>query len=175
MLRTLGDIYEYTNEKLLGGELSDISDVIEFLEECQNVICDKDPLEAPIHYVELTTNSITLPSDFQCLRKIVIDDAEVQPQEMWGGSLTLPSEYSTGEAKMYYYRKPTALNPDDLTQEPDIDQRYFPAMAKYAAQMYYLTDDDVEVSSQWKNSFFDSLAVFNKKTQNKQSNFKNLW
>lgn len=175
MLKNLGDIFKYTSEKLLSGELDSIDDIIEYLEECQQLISEKEPLEAPILTISLQNNSITLPSDFMKLKKIVINDAEVEPVQKWNNVITIPIKYSSGEAKLFYFRKPTPLDPFNLNQIPDIDPKYYSIMAKYAAKMYYLVDDDEDMMKSFKDSFFESLTMLGSKQSNKQSNYKNLW
>ena len=72
MLKTLGDIYNHINDKLLDGNLDSIDDIIEYLEECQQFICERDPLEAPVAKLALNSSSFTLPEDFIKLRNPIV-------------------------------------------------------------------------------------------------------
>lgn len=176
MLQTLGDIFDYTKDILLQGEISEISEIIEYLEEAQQIISEKVPIEAPIYSFTLTTNQFNLPTDFYKFRKLKIDDVEVQPEEQWNGVIYLSDNYETGSfaAKLYYYKKPTALNPNTLSQVPDIDPKYYPQMAKYAAEMYYLVDDDSEMQQQFREKFNTSVGTYSN-ANNSVSRFKNIW
>jgi hypothetical protein len=175
-VKTLGDLYKYTNEKLLQGELDSISDVIEYFEECQHIVAGKFPIEAPKLTVALTTNEITKPADYQELRKIMINGASVAPVDVWGNTIELPAKYVSGDATLYYYRKPAALDPDNLNQVPDVDGRYLPLMAKYAAKMYYLADDDSEMREAYRNEFIENLLNLGDVNKNKKrSNYSNIW
>jgi hypothetical protein len=175
MLKNLGDIYKHCNEKLLEDQLNDISDIIEYLEECQNIIVEGDPLEAPIVTITLSGNSFDLPENFKTLNKVVQIDT-ITPVEIWANVLYLPSTITSGDVKLYYFRKPTALDPDNLDQVPDVDPKYYPLMAKYAAEMYYLVDDDEDMRAAFKDSFFQNYSLIaNKKSTDKKYNFTNLW
>jgi hypothetical protein len=176
LIKTLDDLYKYTNEKLLQGELDGIDDVIDYFDECQQLIAGKFPIEAPKITVTLTTNEIAMPSDFQELRKIVINSTEVNPTDIWGETIDLPKEYTSGEATLYYYKKPNELDKSNLNQVLDIDSRYIPLIGKYAAQMYYLTDDDPEMREAYRTSFIESLSEIGNINKNKKrSNYKNVW
>ena len=179
MINTLGELYNYTNEILLQGELDSINVVIEYFEEAQQMIALQDPIEAKIT-IPLTSNVIILPADYQDLCKIKVDyenmQIEVIPAEIWGSEMTLNPLYNTGNAYLYYYKRPTLLNPSNASQVPDIDSRYLPQIAKYAAKMYYLVDDDQEQAEEFRKSFFDTMTYYNKLNGNSKSfNFRNVW
>lgn len=175
MIKTLGDLYNYTNS-LIEDELQGIDDVIEYFEECQHIIAGKFPIEAPKMVITLTSNEITKPADFHTLRKIIINGYEVTPVDIWGNTIELPSEYNSGEATLYYYKIPTELDRNNLNQVPDIDPRYLPLMGKYAAKMYYLKDDDPEVREAYRAAFIESLNYLGDVNRNrKKSNYINLW
>jgi hypothetical protein len=176
MLKTLEDLYNYTNERLLDGNLDSIDDVIEFFEECQQIITEKYPIEAPKLNILLTSNEITKPANFKDLKKIIIDDAEVNPVEIWGDTITLDERYNTGNAVLYYYKKPAELDNTNLNQVPDVDSRYLPLMAKYAAKMYYLVDDDEAMREAFRMNFIEQLvSIGNINKNGKRSGYKNIW
>lgn len=172
-MKNLGDIFKHTNEKLLEGSLGDVAEIIEFLEECQQKININDPLEAK-RTVSFADGELILPSDYLKFKKLKIDGKYVEPLEEWAGVLTLPSDYVDGTAEFYFYRKPAALDPLNLDQVPDIDPRYFPSMAAYAAKMFNLVDDDEDLREAFKAEFFDGLATF-KKSKTSTTTFKNVW
>lgn len=174
MLQTLGEIFNHINDQLLDGELESINDVLQFLEECQQRLSIKYPIEAPIVSLTLTSNEITVPADLQKLNRITVDGVKVAPTEVWGDVIYLPTAYKAGTAKLYYYKKPTALDPGNLLQVPDIDSRFFPAMAKYAASMYYLVDDDSDMREAFRSAFYadmDGISV----SKETKCTFTNLW
>jgi hypothetical protein len=182
LIKTLDDLYKFTNEKLLDGELSGVDDVIEYFEECQQMIASKYPIEAPKVTLTLTSNVITKPLDFMSLRKIVWIERhqQVNPLDIWGNEITLPEHLTYNNPSVtvdfYYYKKPAMLDADNLEQIPDIDQRYLPLMAKYAAELYKLADDDTEAKDAYRQSFQDSLVMFgNLNMDRKRFNFNNVW
>jgi hypothetical protein len=176
LIKTLGELFNFTNEKLLDGNLDSIDDVIEYYEECQQLIADIFPIEAPKLTIVLTSNEITKPADYKSLKKIVINSTEVLPQEVWGNVITLSASYKSGEATLYYYKKPDELIKSNLNQVPDVDSRYLPLMAKYAAKMYYLVDDDEDMREAFRTDFISQLnSIGNVNKNGKQSNYKNLW
>jgi hypothetical protein len=175
MLKNIGDIYNYTNEKLLSDELTSVNDIIEYLEEAQNIIVEKFPLEAPIFSLTLTNNQFTLPDDFAAINNLTVDKAAVTPDDVWNKVVTLPKDITSGSLELRYYRKPNALDPSNLAQIPDVEPRFFIMMAKYAAKMYYLADDDAEMREAFKTDFADNLNFYSNPTVNRKSNFKNLW
>jgi hypothetical protein len=175
-LKTLGDLYNYTNYRLLEDQLDSIDDVIEFFEECQQIITGRFPIEAPKLNITLTSNEIPKPDDFQSLRKIIIDGHEVRPVDIWGNIIELPKNYNSGEATLYYYKKPAALDKNNLNQIPDIDSRYLPIMGKFAAEMYYLSDEDPENRAEYRTAFIESLNRLEDVSNNRhKSNYTNLW
>ena len=174
MLNNLGEIYNYTKDVLLQGEIDDIAEIIEYLEEGQQRISERVPIEAPIYTVTLTTNEITLPADFKKFKKLKVDDVVIEPDEVWAGLMTLPATYTTGTAKLYYYKKPTALVSTNLAQVPDIDQRYYSTIAQYAAEMYYMVDDDTEMQQKFTSKFFESIEIYGN-SKNTVSKYKNIW
>jgi hypothetical protein len=174
MLKNLGDIFTYLNEKLLDGELDDITDAIEYLEEAQNIIAEADPIEAPILTITLTGNSITVPTDFLRINKVMQNGAPLNSVSLWANTLNLP--VSTGDIQIYYYKRPTPLNPASLDQVPDIDSKYWHHMAQYAAKMYFLIDDDEDMRKAFKETFLESVTLLSsKKKTSRETNFKNLW
>ena len=176
-MKTLGDLYNYTNYRLLEDQLDSIDDVIEFFEECQQIITGRFPIEAPKLNITLTSNEIPKPDDFQSLRKIIIDGHEVRPVDIWGNIIELPKNYNSGEATLYYYKKPAALDKNNLNQIPDIDSRYLPIMGKFAAEMYYLQDEDPENRGEYRAAFIESLNRLGDGINNNRhkSNYTNLW
>lgn len=166
MIKTLGELYNYTNDILLQGELDAIDDVIQYFEECQQMIATKDKLEATQTYI-LTSNSITVPTDYLGLQKIKITgctnvaDGIYTPDEMWGNDIEMADYINNGTLKLYYYKNPTELDKNNLSQVPDIDYRYLNSMAIYASEMYYRNDDDPEMREAFKTSFFQGLSYFN--------------
>lgn len=175
MLSNIGDIYNYLNTTLMKSRLTEITEVIEFFEEFQQIIAStKGKIPADELTFTLTTNSFSLPNDFQALRQFTVDDYTVIPTEIWKGTVTLPTNITSGTAKLKYYKKPTALDSSDLTQVPDIDSRYYYAMAKYAAEMFWLAKDDPDRIAAFRQAFFDSLTRY-ASYDNTITNFFNTW
>ncbi len=171
----LGEIFTYLKDTLLQGAVDEISEVIGYLNDAQDLISDKFPIQAPLYTTTLTTNSLTLPNDFKSLKKLKIDDIEIDTYEdPWAGELELNENYTSGTVKLYYYKKPTQLDATDLDQIPDIDARYWNAMAEYAAKVYYLVDDDDDMLKKFRDQFYETLASIStaKKTITR---FKNVW
>lgn len=175
MITTLGDIFSYTN-KLLDGNLDDISEVIDYMEEGQQLIALKYPIEAPVLNITLATNSFNKPADMAQLKKVVIDEKEVPIDDVWEDKIYLPKAYIEGIASIYYYKRPTALDSINPLQVPDIDKLYLPLIAKYAAKMYYLQDEDTEMINEYRNEFMIQLNDIGKINNNtRKSNYKNIW
>ncbi len=175
MPNNLGEIYTYLNTNLLDGELEGIDGVIGYLEECQQKISEKFPIEAPILSVILESDTIAVPVDMRQLVKIVVDDNRIQPKEVWGGTIYLPAGYQTKTAKVYYHRKPTVLDPLNLSQVPDVDSKFFNIMADYAAQRYYLADDDEDMRAKFEKAFWDGMTAFSGTGKVRESNYTNVW
>lgn len=174
MLRNLGEIYNYTNDRLLEGELEDISDVIEYFEEFQNKVTVRAKLEAPPYTVALTSNVLVVPENFLSLARLKVDGKPVVVEEVWGRELSLQKDITTGSATLYYYRRPTPLDPENLSQVPDIDSRYLYAMGQYAAKMYYMVDDDDDMVEKFKESFFEGMTIYST-SKNTVTKINNVW
>lgn len=181
MIKTLGELYNYTNDILLQGELDSIEDVIQYFEECQQMIAIKDPLEADQSFT-LTSNVITVPANYRKFHKIKITgctnvaDGEYVPEEMWKGEITMPSYIDNGTLKLYYFKNPTELDANNLNQVPDVDYRYLNSMATYAAEMYYRADDDPDMREAYKEAFFRGLSYFNGiNGTEKPTKIRNVW
>jgi hypothetical protein len=157
----LGDIYKYANETLLGSSLDNISEIIVFLQKAQDIIELKCPVKAPKFTTILTTNSFLLPADYWKLHKkgVRVNGVKVENLEKWAGNMYLPSSYTSGSLEMYYYKRATPLDYKNLNQVPDIDARYHPAMAEYAAKMRRLVGDDEQMKL-FEKEFASSLAYF---------------
>lgn len=175
MLNNLGDIYNYLSQNLLQRSVKSIDSVIDYLEEAQQKIAQKWPVQAPVFTTTLTTNSFTLPTDFDKLVKATVKGVEVNPEMIWQGEMTLPSAYNEGELKLWYYKKITPLNKANLAQVPEIDQRFFPAMAKYAAGMFYVVDDDPEQQRAFDEAFMKELTGMAEVGKPKVYQLNNLW
>lgn len=158
-MKTLQDIYTYLNDRLLEGNLGGIKEVIDYLNEGQTLISQKFPVEAPKLTVTLTTNSFSIPSDMETLKKIKRGTTELTEIEMWAGIITLNSNIKDGTIDVYYYKTPTPLDDTNVSQVPDIDSRYFYALAKFAAEAYYLVDDDPEMREAFKAAFVNNLST----------------
>ena len=158
-MNTLQDIYSYLNDRLLEGNLGSIKEVIDYLNEGQTLISQKFPVEAPIITIALTTNSFPIPSDMETLRKIKRGTTELTEIEIWANTITINSNIKDGTVDVYYYKTPTRLDENNVSQIPDIDSRYFYALAKFAAEAYYLVDDDPEMREAFKSSFISNLST----------------
>jgi hypothetical protein len=109
------------------------------------------------------------------MKKLQVDGADIRTtDEAWNGLLPLPAANKTGEAKLWYYRKPTYLDPLNLEQVPDIDPRYFHTIGQYAAEMYYRADDDEDMREAFTEKFFEGITYY-KKSSGTVTNFKNVW
>lgn len=181
MIKTLGELYNYTNDILLQGVLDSIDDVIDYFEEAQQRIATKDKLEALQSYI-LSTNTITVPDNYMNLKKMKISgctnvaDGEIYAEEMWQKTVELPANINNGTLKFYYFKNPTPLDSDDLDQVPDIDYRYLNSMAQYAAKMYYMVDDDPDMKRAFTENFFEGLSYFNSLNGIEQPfKIRNVW
>lgn len=180
-MTTITDIYNYVNSKLVQDELHNITDIIEYLDECQQKIAEKSPIEAtPISYNLDETHYITLPDDFQHLGMIKYKKNSdstpitIDPEQVWGNKVTFPINYTSGEVILYYYKRPAILSVNTPLQIPEIDPRYFYTMGQYAAQMYYMQEDDQAMKDAFKATFFEGLTLFNT-SKNFPVKFKNIW
>lgn len=181
-LNTLGDIYNYCNNDLLDGELVDIYDIINYLEEAQNLINTVNELEAPIaSYTLDSTCQITLPTNCSKVKQFSVVESDspyveepIEPTREWAKTVYFPSIHDGKTIKIYYYKKPAVLNPTTLSQVPDIDPKYFFAMAQYSAEMFKLKDDDTEAVRNYREKFLQGLTSYS--TNNRAlRQFKNVW
>lgn len=156
---TLRAILDYANT-LTDGSFTDLSEIIHFLNEAQDLICRFDRIQAgPATYV-LTTNSITLPTDCMQAAKMTYNDIPlVLEEEPWAGVITLPTAMTEGTIKLWYYRYPATLLSTTPTQVPDVGTQYHRAMASYAAKQYFLIDDDAALRDAFKTEFVQSLQA----------------
>jgi hypothetical protein len=158
---TLQEIFDYVNDHLVENELADISDILPFLNEAQNVIARIDKIPAtPVSYT-LTTNEVTLPSDFLRFAKATLDDVPyaLPADGLWGNTLTLPTGQTSGTLKVWYWKRPEELSASTPTQVPEVDTCYHMAMANYVAKMYYLVDDDPDMRSAFEREFAGQIAA----------------
>jgi hypothetical protein len=156
---TLQEIFDYCNNHLLENELAEISDIIAFLNEAQNIIARIDLIQAtPVEYT-LTTNSFTVPADFLRLHKATLDDVNIYfNEEPWAGVMTLPTSITEGTLKLWYFKKPVALSASTPSQVPEIGEQYHQLLADYAAKMYYLIDDDEGMRNAFAAEFNAKIA-----------------
>lgn len=179
MLNNVGEIYDYCNNNLLDNELYDVSDIINYLNEAQSIICQKSPLEAKTNYTLDSTHKFTLPTDWLSTEKIMwlklnaTTPIHIEPDEVWMNEVILPLICTQGTIYLYYYKKPTELTVT-RSQIPDIDARYNYSLASYAAEMFKLRDDDLEIAEQFRQRFMRSLDML--QTQKGNINkVKNIW
>lgn len=156
---TLDEILTYANV-LTEDAFEDLSDIIDWLNEAQDIIARWDKIQAtPVEY-ELTSNEITLPEDFMQLAKCTLDDvAYVPPSEPWAGDLTLHTELTEGTLKLWYYKFPEPLLAATPTQVPEVKSQYHRSMASYAAKMNFLKDDDPELREAFRVEFAQQLGA----------------
>lgn len=158
---TIQEIFDYCNTSLLESELTDLSDIISFLNEAQNVIARLDMIQAAPVEIELTTNEFSLPADFLRLYKATLDDKPYAFDEKpWAGVQPLPEGLDEGTVKLWYYKKPATLLASTPTQVPEIDPIYHPLLGDYAAKMYYLIDDDPAMRDSFAREFQNKIAAF---------------
>jgi hypothetical protein len=98
----------------------------------------------------------------------------IEPIREWGNTAYFNKSLDGRIINLYYYKKPTTLNPATLTQIPEIDSRYFASMAQYAAEMYKLKDDDSEAQANYSKKFIQGLTVYSK-NKGAIRQFKNVW
>lgn len=164
----LGEIFNYANDNLLEGNLDSISEIIRYLQKAQDIIERKAPVKAPVFTTILTASHFTLPENYRRLHEygIYIDGnkftgkTKIWPNADGTKEMYLPASVNSGSLEMYYYKKATPLNGNDLSQVPDVDERYHIAMAEFAAKMVKMVDDD-SLKKDYENEFFASLAIFN--------------
>lgn len=171
---TLQEIFDYTNNVLLDGELDELSNIIDFLDEAQQMIARIDMVPAtPVEY-ELTTNAITLPADFLRLYKATLEEEPYTfTDEPWAGELTLPTGVTEGTLKLWYFKIPAALSVLTPTQVPEVNPVYHRMMADYAAKMYYLIDDDADMRDAFAAEFRGKIASFKTPPVVSSGRFKN--
>lgn len=177
MLKTIMDIFNYTNNELMEGKLNKLSDIINYLEECQNIIAeDKGKIPADPFTLTLTSNTFELPPDYLKYSEILVNGSPVLPRRVWGNTVYLPGEISAGYLELFYFRKPTILDFNTPDQEPDIDPRFYYAMGQYAAHMFYLRDEDTEVLNNFRRTFIDSINSYSQHTPAKTAgSYTNIW
>lgn len=174
MLKNLGDIFTYTSQTLLEGEIEEISELIEYFEEFQNKVAERSKIEAPVYNFTLTSNEIIVPEDFLSFSDLKVDGKSVEIVSSWGRTLTLPIDKKSGSASLYYYKKPTPLDAENPDQVPDIDSRYFYTMGQYAFKMYYIVDDDDDMVKKVKELFFEGMTFYSN-NKNIITKIKNVW
>lgn len=184
MLNNLGDIYNYCNNSLLSGGLSSITEIIEQFQEACNIIAEFSPIEAPVIATVLdATAQITLPSDLLKVKEFrryntslgYEDERPITPMKVWSGVAYFnPTSYNGQTIHLYYYKKASELTPSTLTQVPNIDKRYYYAVAQYGSEMWKLKDDDPEMQKAFQEKFISSLSTYGRNT-NAEFNFKNIW
>lgn len=169
----INSILAYAN-MITDDSFADLSSIIDYLNEAQEIIARWDMIEAaPIEY-ELTTNVIALPSDFLKLYKITLDDIPFNPpEEPWNGTLTFGETVTSGTIKLWYYKSPAALSAATPTQVPDIHEKYHRAMAKYAAKMFNLSDDDEGLRDAYAREF-SALVASMRTNKGTTITYKNL-
>lgn len=181
MLSNLGDIFNYCNNDLLDGELTDIFDVINHFQEATNIIAEVSPIEAPmVTFILDATCKITLPSDFLKLDRFMIVsqdgtiETDLEPIKNWAREVFFNLGSKGRTVNFYYYKNPSILLPANLAQVPDIDSRYFPSIAQYAAEMFKLKEDDEEVKRQFAAKFYSNLQIYSKHNCISRK-IKNVW
>lgn len=87
----------------------------------------------------------------------------------------LTKEYTSKELEMFYHKKPAILDYNDLTQIPEIDDRYLYTLAQYAAEMYALSDEDDDVQELFRNKFIEGLTIYKTPSKTKSYTVKNFW
>jgi len=157
---TLNEIYLYANQ-ILNQELSDLSDIIDYLNEAQDYIASEDPIQATPVEIELDEDhEIQMPADLWRLHRMTIDDVDYLPSEAsWAGVLVLPDAYTEGTVKIWYYRAPATLSADSPDQVPDVPVRYHRHLATYAAKMYHLVDDDQALKMAFLEEFVTGIQL----------------
>jgi len=180
-LNNLGDIYNYCNDDLLDGELSDINEVINYLEEAQNIIAEVALIEAPLVTTVLdSTCKITMPTNLLKTKEFTLISCDgvletpLEPLREWAGEAFFHYIYNGRTVNLYYYKKPTALNPNNLSQIPDVDARYYFNIAQYGAEMNKLKDDDTEAQDSFRRKFSEGLQMYSK-NKGTTRQFKNVW
>ena len=169
MISNLGDIFNYCNNDLLDGELTDINDVINHFQEATNIISEVSPIEAPMVATILdATCKVTLPIDFLKLDRFMIlsesgtIETDLEPIKSWAGEVYFNLANEGRTVNQYYYKKPATLLPTNLAQVPEVDSRYFPSIAQYAAEMFKLKEDDEEAKKQFAAKFYSNLQIYSK-------------
>lgn len=180
-LNNLGDIYNYTNTDLLDGELDQIQDVLNYLEEAQNIIVEAALIEAPLVISVLdATCQVTIPSNNLKIKQFALvsndgsSEQPVEPIREWGNIAYFNTGLNGRTINLYYYKKPTQLSATTLAQVPDVDSRYYYSMAQYAAEMYKLKDDDQEAQDNFASKFRAGLSIYSK-SKGAIRQFKNVW
>lgn len=155
---TLQEIFNYANV-LAENNFEEMSDVIEFFNEAQNIIATFDPLKSQPYYTVVTEQGIMLPSDLLRVHQIYVDDVIYQPKEpAWGGIIPTPDLAEDKMVKILYYVRPSLLVATAPTQEPRVPKQYHSAMASYAAKMFYLIDDDAPQKEAFQQQFLTMLS-----------------
>jgi hypothetical protein len=172
-MKTLQDIFDYINDRLIDGQADGLKSLIEYMNEGQALIVQKYPIEAPKLTVTLTSNVFAVPADMETLKKIVRNKATLNEVEIWNGEIILNENIKDGTVDVYYYKTPARLEDTSPSQIPDIDSRYFYSLAKYVSGLFYLAEDDADMREAFNNSFLQSLNSIAPK--NTITKFKNGW
>ena len=169
---TLEQILDYAN--ILSEEAFDsLADIIEYINEAQDLIANWDMIQATPVEIPLTSNVVTLPTDFMKLYKMTLDDIPYSPPSApWAGELTLEDSIEDGTLKIWYYKKPTILSASTPSQIPEIKSDYHRALAVYATKMFHLVDDDQGLKEAFQQEFIMSLTG-NKVSTGMATKYKN--
>lgn len=144
---------------LAEGNFADLDAIIGHLNDAQNLIANFDPIRAEPYYTQVAQGIILLPSDLLRVHRITVDDQEYRPTgEVWGGQIIDESLTDGAMVKIFYYARPATLSSSSPFMEPRVPKKYHEAMAKYAARMFYLIDDDPPLREAFMDDFRSNLA-----------------
>jgi hypothetical protein len=156
---TIQEIYDYANV-LTETIFSDLSEVIEYMNEAQDVIANFDHVEAyPISYTLTDNHRFALPEDFLMVAHFEFEGRRIDlsPVTIWNTIMILPETMTSGTLTMYYYKIPERLVATDPTQVPEVKPCYHRAMSYYIAKVYHLIDDDQALRAQFEQEFHRKL------------------
>lgn len=188
-MRTVKQLFDYVNKSLLGGSLTNVSDIVEHINNAQDIIAYRFRIEAPIADVTITNNEFDLPIDCVEIKKLVMDGKDLKIESIFGHNVVIQSSDSSispfntvvtvpvnGAAKLYYYKKPAFVDGSNVDQELDIDDKYFFVIGKYIASIYSLADDDSEKAIEFKTEFENDLSQISvTDLSNQPTTIKNYW
>lgn len=155
---TIQQIYDYANE-LSEESLGDLASTIMWMNEAQDLIARFDHIQATPATYTLTTNEITLPSDFMMAARIKYEGQVIDASalEIWSGVMSLPDWMTTGDLKLYYYRKPAVLLATTPGQVPDVAEQYHGAISYFVVSKYHEVDDDQALAARFSSDFMSMI------------------